>query len=1130
MALKPLDKISSANLVGLSTQDWKQDIIDKIQLDPEWNAIYDGDLYQNAFQMIMELEVYLARKNAKNANHLIKEKFLNQAYSPQAINDNLMDMRVDLQQATGSSVTLQAIIDNDVLKETIVIPKFQVVYGTNPNGERVTFELIKKDEDGKFNYFDNIVVTPTVEFTDYFQVDAYAGTTFAYEYEIVPEMKENFVINISDKKIIDESIRVFFITAAGARVELPYTDSFVVEPVYIEPYFPESTSSGAPHWTAKYNYDGSVKILFGNESFGGAFNDDHIGKYIRVFGRSGGGVNTNVNAGMINYSLAINISGGRTLIAKLSNKEAATGGADREDIYKAQVFAPYRFGRDKTIIDATDAQTALYSRVVKHELAAPVYTDDPTFENVPILHAYHRIVPIRDFATFIFPDVEDSDTADTYNVKYLAALNLFCNVVGAHGEPVEGEDVTDFVYPDENDMTYISYILNYKYPLSASLRAYAYDIDGRVLDSVIFNSNYVTDQKTTGYSSSTALTEHAMVTSNEFATILIVNNAYGRNDRLVFSIDYDVFPYIFDIVMTTGIKTYKEYADELQAAILLAIQNDASTIFGSYATSQFVSYTGNPENSALGTITITSPLTGSSSKIQIRDNGASTSTDPQYNIYLFMGWEQRIYRPANETGLVFDLGNVYKYNDNILTLNFKKDYEVTETRLFDNLGVVVNNAVINGPLLEMILTNEDGYLYRLFENYDMIIDAYNSSDVLIDSIKFVGITSLQDATGVSNSSTWNVFKNETATNKYYYDQAKIQLRLKDNVLTPVYISGYPTIYRIDVVRLIETSPGVYIEDEEFTPIEILETSGNFTYDITSATGAVVTLTLTPDQNNTIAIGDNIIVKFIHRDSLGLLTVVESAKILDIEDSLINNTFEIPENVEAVVDMTYTDGGNPGNRYERANRAIKFKFLDGTEDTGTVYYTKGYTDFAYLKIHYYKKTYESVAIDYEPNPYYPEGEAASLVAVLNNTSKRLIGLENIIKQVNFVPKPISVSLVVKRGYGVAEAIDAVTNQLTLDFDYANENYEHTIGSLMTQQNIKNTINKIASTYGIVDATILNAEDTDIAGTTETIYKYKFINSVLYEQLRLLENSKSQLAGLASKYQISVTAVSEELRAQ
>lgn len=1136
MALKPLDKISTPNLVASSTQDWKQDMINKIQLDPEWDAIWDGDLYQNAFQMIMELGAYLAKKNAISSNVLIKEKFLNQSFSLQAINDNLADMRVSLQQTRGSSVTLQATLNGDILTESVIIPKFTQIFGTNPNGERVAFEIIDKDVDDKFNYFDNIVITPSVEFKDYFEIDAYAGTTFNYEYEIVPEMKENAVISIADKNIIEDSIRVFYITIAGARVELPYTDSFVVEPLIINPYFP----NGIPHYTLKYNYDGSVLILLGSESFGGAFDDTHLGQYIRVYGRSGGGASTNVNSGKINYKVGIAISGGRTLDVTFSNADNATGGMDREDLYKAQMFAPYRFGRDKTMVDAQDAQTATYSTVVKHEISSPQYSEDPDFANVPVLHAYHRIVPIRDFDTFVFPDIADDDTLTTYNAKFLTALNTFCNVYGSHDVAVVGEEVTDFVYPDINDLTFISYIPEHKYPLSSSLVAKAYDSEGRILDSITWNSNYIVDQREVGYSVNTPATEHATVTSAEFSTITILNNSFGRNDRLVFSFDYDTFGYIFTIDMTTGIKTYQGYAEELQAAIVADIDANASSIFGPYRDWQFVSYVENSSNSALGRIVFTSPLTGGSSTIEFYNNGTDeTVVDEQYNIYLFLEVQEKLYRPANETGQVFDTSNnIFKYNSNIITLNFKDRYFIEDDVDHDDLGITVDHSSVTGPLVEKILLNEEGYLEKLFDNYDMTITAYDSSGAPLDHIIFADITEAANtiiATSGSGSefapimyTPGVIFKN-TSENVFEYDEAKFYLRLKDNLISSVYTPGYPTIYRVDIIRIIETSPGVYEEDNTFTPIEFLESSANYTYDVTQSLGAAVTLTLSVDQSNTIGIGDNLIVKFIHRDGTGALTVVETAKILDIEAGNINNTFETPETVEGVVDMTYLYGGNPGNRYERDNKILRFKFLDGTLDTSVTYYAKNYLDFDHVTIRFYRKTYDLIKIDYEPNPYFPEGEAATLTALLNSSSKRLIALENIIKTITFIPKPVTVALVVKRGYGVAEAIDAVTSQLLADFSYDNANYEHTVGSVFTLQAVKNSINKIATTYGIIDITISSAEDTDNTADDETKYKYKFISDELYEKLRLLENSNSQLSGLAALYKISVSGISEEIRA-
>jgi len=1122
--LKPLYKISSPNLVATSDKDWKDDVIDKIQADTEWNAIYDGDLYQNAFQMILELGNYLARKNAQSANNQLKEKFLNQSYSPQAINDNLVDMRISLQQATGAYAKLNATINNDLLNETIVIPKFEKVYGANPNGERVTFEIINKDEDGKFDYFNNIIVEPTVEFRSYFQVDVYAGETFSYEYDITPEMKDNFVISLSNTNIIDDSIRVFYITSAGARVECIKTDSFVVEPSALLPYFP----NGVPHYIIKYAYDGSAKILFGDANFGGAFEDAHIGQKLRVYGRSGGGSRTNCNANMINYNLEILISGGTYLSVTLTNPSDATGGVDREDIYQAQLFAPYRYGRDKTIVDAQDAQSMLYSYVEKHEISTPQYSDDPEFENVPILHAYHRIVPIRNFANLVLPEVTTDDTATTYNTKFLAALQTFLNVEGAHSEAVVGEKVTDFVYPDLNDLTFISHIPAYSYPLSASLTAYAYDVDGRIVDSITWNSNYITDQKTVGYSNSTQPAQHAIVTSTEFSTINIVNNTFGRNDYLVFSIDYDVFSFIFTITMTTGIKTYEAYAEELQAAIVAAINANptAAEKFGSYINWEFVSAQANTSNPAMGSVVFTSPSYGINSKIEFRDNGTlDTVTDTQYNIYKFLGVEKKIYRPATQTGLVFDT-STFKYNDNIVTLNFKNTvYEVADTQLYADLGVVINHATATNPIIEVVLKDDDGYLQKLFEDYTMTAVAYNSGNVEIDRVTFNSISSISDTDGTASTNT--VFF--TSGHTFNYEESKVTLSLLTNINIPVYAAGYPTIYSVVITRLQLVSPGVYQKDPEYEPLTFLEESGNYTFDITSSTGAILTLQLTSEQNNTLTIGDSIVVEFIHRDTVGVLTVVESFKVISIVDSNTLNIFTDKETTTSTVDMTYLITGLSGNRYERGNAILRFKFNDGALDGSTTYYDQGFADFAYIIFNFHRKSYDTVAIDYEPNPYFPEGEAEGLISLLNNSAKRLIGMENIIKPITFEPRPITVSIVVKRGYGVAQAKDAVSSQLSLDFEYANDNYEHTVGSLITHQLIKNSINKVASQFGIIDVTISNAEDTDDIEDTSTIYKYKFISADLYEKLRLQENSYSQISGISALYKITITALSEELRA-
>ncbi len=1122
MILKPLEQIKLPSLVSNDGTDLEAEVIERIQMNPDWDSVWDGELFQNSYQMILKTFSYLFSRNARSANNRLKEKILNRAYSEQGVYDCLADMRIQLVQSTCAYARLQATIVDNILLEPVIIPKFQKVYGVNPNGESIPFEIIKKDNDGKFNYFDNIIITPTVEFTSYFEVEAYAGETFSYEYEITPQMLENFIIEVKELDIIEDSIRVFYRTMADAPLEIPFTDSFAIPADPVTPYFPD----GIPHWTLSYNADGSARILFSSKNFGGAFDSTHVGNTIQVFGRRGGGVRTNVLAGQINYPITLTLSQGQTLNVVFTNKFDALGGGDKEDIFKAQQFAPYRYGRGKPIIDETDAKNKLLNYVVKHEIDTPQYSE--IVNTVPLLHAFHKIVPIRDFENFVLPTLESTDTLDTYNAKLLQAINDFCNVEGSHDAIVIGEKMSDFNYPDTSGYASYSAFLSYRAPLSGSLKAIAYDYADRIVDTITFNSNYIVDQKEQGYSINTAPTEHATVTSSAFSSFNMLETGIGKNTRLVFSFDYDRFQYIFDITLTTGVKTYRSFAEELQAAIIDAIDNEASSTFGEYRNWQFVTYEIDSENSALGRVIFKSPLTGIESKIQFYDNGTpDTMTDPQYNIYLFLGVEKRIYRPENETGLVFETGNTYKYDDNVLTTVYKNRYSRSIDKLYDDLGIQINHSALAGPLITILLTGEnEDQVEQLFADDDLIVTAYNLASE-VERVEFRGISETEDSQGeVIFSGVESVlFKQSTSDHKYVYADGKITLRLRDNLKVDYYTQTYLSIYRVDIVRVIEDplNPGIYQEDSTFTPIQFLETEGNFTQDVTVEAGKTVELSLTPAQDSTILLGDDLMIKFFHRDDQGNLILIETEKILGILDGL--NPFTNYPSVEAVVDQAY---GN--NQYNKTNRTIKWKFVDGTYDDTVEYYVADFADFDKLTITYKRKTYNYVKLNYRPNPYFPEGEAKAIIDVLASKSNRLVGLEQIIKTLNFTPKPIKLQIVVKRNYPVNEAIDATITQLYSYFGYSNENHEHTVGSLLTHQSIKNAISRIATRYGIVDVKITNDEDSDNILEATTLMKYKFImDSKLYERIKKFENdNKTVLEGLSSKYKIDITGIVEDLK--
>lgn len=1107
------------NLVTQNMLGLKDDIINKIKMHPDWDANWDGELYQNSFQMIMLLFTYLYERNAEHSNTLIREIFINQAFSPQAIYDNLNNMRVQMQQNTASVVELTGAILNDLLTDPMVIPKFHQIKAINKNNQSIIYEIISRDENtNEYNYYDNIIIYPNVSQRDNFKINAYSGITFSQQYIVTPSIFENFKIVINTTDIIEDSIQIYYITETHAPIKLLKSDTFIVEPVPMSGYFP----NGIPHYIEKFNSNGSAEILFGSANFGGAFDETHVGGSIEVWGRYGGGSAANILSGTILQQDTFNL-GGKTISVRFYNSADSAGGTDRENAYLLQTFAPYRFGRGKAIVDQTDAKAKLYNTVVKHEIDTPMYDD--TQPTTQLLHAYHKIVPIRDFTAFTLPDYESSDTLSTYVNKFLSYINAFCNVIGTHDNVVSGEDVTEFIYPDLNSNTVYDYMPVYKYPISASLRAYAYDYAGRVVDSIIWNSNYPVDEQNIGYSTSTAPSENTKIYSNSFDRFVVVNNITGRNDLVYIRFDYDLYPYTFELQVTAGTKTYIEYANELQTLIIAKINSEVPALMGALRTFQFVTY--EQVNGQIGRIIFNSPSTGQYSKIEIVDNGTDvTITNPQYNIYLYLGLETKIYRPTLETGLVFGSGSTFKYNDNVMHLIFRNDrYAVTREELEADLGIIVNHTIATGPLVEYQFLGENvDQLEQLFENYTLKVKAMNGTTV-VDYMEFRNISKTNDVPGIPGTGSefstpytpGDVFKNVT-DNKYVYGLSKVYLRLHDNLQVETYDQVYPTIFRVDIVRVIEVSPGVWTEDGTFTPLEFLEVNGNYTHDITVETGKTVSIMLTTEQNNTISLGDDFIIKVYHKDTYGNLVLKESHKMLNVINDV--NPFVDPwPGTEVCIDRIF-----PNNQFTKTSGELKFKLLDGVLNTTLVYYAADYATFTKLVFEYSRKTYDYVTIDYRPNPYRPEGEALAIMQVLGAKANRMIGLEQWIKSINFIPKGLSIQLVVKKNYSLANAVSAIRELLLTEFSYNNTNYEHTIGSMMTNQEIKNIINTIANLYGISQINFNTTEET----SQDSEDNYRFIlDQTVYDQLKALENKYSVLNGLSNTYKFEVTAITEGL---
>lgn len=1118
--LKSFKQIGMPDFVNNDIDSLTSDIITKIKSNADWNALWDGELYQNSFQMIMQLFSYLFERNHDATNIRLRERFLNRALSEDAVYDNLADMHIALQQARSSSATLSATILDTVLSPGVsfIIPTGTQIVGKNINNESITFELIQKDPNTeKYNYFDNIIITPTVEMADHFNITAYAGTTFSYEYEIDQTMLENFIIDLVDGDIEEDSIRIWYKTSANTLVELPQTDTFVVTSDVDPNYFP----NGKPHYILRYKADGSCSILFSSAEFGGAFDMTHVGKSIIIYGRKGAGLKTNILAGGIYYTASLTLNQGKIIKVLFTNLNDAAGGLDREDVWNAQVFAPYRYGRGKGIINPTDAQAALRSLLIKHYVDTPQYNEiDRT---VPLLHNYHYCVPIRDFTNFILPDVESSDTESTYAAKFLTAINTFCNVGGTHDFAVTGEAVTDFVYPEiAGGATSFYYQPLNSYLLSGTLNAVAYDYDNRIVDSITWKTNYLADERANNLSYSATPSEHAALATNPFYTINITNDANAINDRLVFAFDEEIYPgCIFTVNFTHTNKTYQEFAAAIQTAIVAQIDANYTSQMGAIRDYQFVT-TQAVSGTNTGYVILNSPSVGENSTITIKDNQPDINPfNSPLTLYTTLGFEQKIYRPSMETGLVFST-STYRYSPNEMGLFFRNDrYAISEEKLLADLNITVNHSSITGPLVEIVLIDEnDDQLSQLFENETLKVSFYNNTTP-VDYIEFPNISTTSDTSGVYNDSIipgGAIVKN-VADNKYYYSSSKIALRLLDNTPTTMYEQQYPTIYQIVLVRATEDA-GVWYDDPLFTPIIWYEENAEWTHDPAVKFGKTIELDLTTEQNNLLLHNENYLLKVYHKDENEIVSLKETFRfICTVEEPESPDPLILVSSSELVVDTLVS------NYYTKTYKKIIFKVIDGAEpDPAQLYYEQSYADFTKVVLEYNRKTYENVVINYSPNPYYPEGEAAGIVSILKANGSRLIGLENMVKQLTFIPKGISVILTIKKNYSASAAITAVETLLYDYFGYNNYNEEYTIGSSLTFQKIKNEIGTIANEYGIIDIQFSGSDD--ITESYSTYYKF-LLDSTVYDKLIALEEKYPAIAGVNTPYKITITATLESM---
>ena len=725
--LKLLSNAKSPNLIDFDRQGIIDDLIAAIRSDADWNALWDGELLQNASFMIMNYFAYMAEKGYNQFNRSIRENFLYEAKDPVSVSNILAQRNINLFQNRASVVNVTATLIDSILTDSMLTTDLEgnrllsiinglTILASDQNGGQAIFEAIPIAADGKPDYKNDLQVIIGQANRISFNFDAYAGLTESAQFLLGPEHERNFFLDLPSSNIIENSIRVYWEYGTPDEIELIEGSSFsktiqqFTDPNDVarwNSYFP----FGIPTYIPKFDTNGGCRIYFGNDRFGGSFKNQE-GKVLTVFVRTGGGTLSNINAGQIDFTTTLPINSAIDLPVRITNEFAASGGADRETLSEAKVFSLYRNEDDRVIVKDLDAINLLRSLTVKQKVDSPFYS--PESSNIPILHSYNFLAPRRSFLDFVFPIVLTTDTIETYKEKFLTALNEYLNVQGITDGIVTNEVISDFIYSAATD-TYNSFVaLNDNNPMNGSLVLKAIKYNGNVADQIEFGSRYVG-----GIVFNTSNRNPARQFSTlPFENVVTTFSVPVGSNRII--LNYDESGDIEIELSTVSFINVQTFAAAFNTLIKSALETINPTYYLPRAAHIWVYY-----NETTKTLIWESPTIGYGSSVQIK----APSIDSALN---FFGLTENYAVPLIKTENVFLDDTYYQPDTGEVYLSIRKEaipriIEYNETEIQSKL--VQEPSAATGPKFEIILKDKNGIdLERIKPGSNIFIEFYTEEN------------------------------------------------------------------------------------------------------------------------------------------------------------------------------------------------------------------------------------------------------------------------------------------------------------------------------------------------------------------------------------------------------------------
>ena len=182
----------------------------------------------------------------------------------------------------------------------------------------------------------------------------------------------------------------------------------------------------------------------------------------------------------------------------------------------------------------------------------------------------------------------------------------------------------------------------------------------------------------------------------------------------------------------------------------------------------------------------------------------------------------------------------------------------------------------------------------------------------------------------------------------------------------------------------------------------------------------------------------------------------------------------------------------------------------------------YNESFYFKFDFGREKFNSIRCSYEPHPYFQEDEAMGFLDVLRNQKRRVIGVEPLLKKINYNPLGINLLLTFSSVSNIEMVLNNYEKIIIDNFSYNNDNENIKIGEIFSLDLLNQKLIQSFVNYGLI-----NAKVTDISSLINESPlgdDYYFISPPdLYQNLLLLEDQYPHIKGVAEKYAIKVSYI-------